>query len=569
MATAGASEYDADQKETAQAETAQGETIERKEKKPWYDSFWPLGDRVDVHKLEDEYIPFQTEWGAQAPGKKAKAATSENPEASEDLEGSEDLEDSEDPQGTETTRTIERAEKGWFTSLFGIGSQDGLKGDFSPGSSESATTTLPPRPDLFVEFGDPFLDTGQLDAGFHVPIIGAVWQPRLWSYFIYRTALQTFDAGGDGSVRETEWANRLDLFVNLQLTGTEKILLGLRPLDENRPSEFTRYTFNGRGKEGFNEEFNYVPETLFFEGDLGSLFPVLDQAGVIPIDFGFTVGRQPIVFQEGILINDTLDALGFVRNNIPFAGTSNLRVSGLWAWNRVDRNDLRNTANADLFGLFINADTHTSTFNLDTIFINDKSGPTDGLYFGFSAIQRMTLWGETVATAFRANASIALEEEVAGVPGNVIGDGVLLTAEFSKHPHGSDDIVYFNPFIAIGNYTQAGREAVVGGPLANTGILFASPGLGNYLAEINPFTDDVVGYALGYQAFWDNNRRNLILETAARYSYNGTGPDSVGFGAQLQQAVGRHVQLTFEAYYTINDGEKDGAGARAEVQVVY
>ena len=63
-----------------------------------------------------------------------------------------------------------------------------------------------------------------------------MWQPRLWSYFIFRTALQSFDNGGAATEPEFEWANRLDLYVNLQLTGTEKIFLGLRPLDNNRPS---------------------------------------------------------------------------------------------------------------------------------------------------------------------------------------------------------------------------------------------------------------------------------------------------------------------------------------------
>jgi len=124
--------------------------------------------------------------------------------------------------------------------------------------------------------------------------------------------------------------------------------------------------------------------------------------------------------------------------------------------------------------------------------------------------------------------------------------------------------------LGIGNYTQAGREAVVGGPLANTGILFASPNLSTYLAEINPFTpDDVIGGAIGYQAFFDNTRRNVIFEIAGRKDLSGNGFDSLGFGVQLQQAVGRHVQLTTEAFYTLNEVGDDGLGARVEVQVVY
>lgn len=503
--------------------------------KHWYSWFWPLGETKDVEELSDEYIPFRTERG------------------------------SEPQEEGETTNTVERR---WSSTLFSLGGdQNELKQDFEPLDSEKANLyDLPPRPKLFTELGDGFLDTGQLDAGFEVPILGAVWQPRLWSYFIYRMAFQSYDNAAPGVERESEWAHRLDLFVNLQLTGTEKAVLGLRPLDNNRPNQFTRYTFQGRN-EGFNDEFNYIPETFFFEGDLGSLFPVFDRRGVIPLDFGFTVGRQPITFQEGILINDTVDALGFIRNNIPVRGLSNFRVSGMWAWNRLDRNDLGRNSDEDMFALFAAADGQYSTFNLDAIYVRDD-GNGDGFYIGASAIQRVAAL-DGMSTAFRVNASFALEDEIPGQPGNVVGDGVLLTAEFSKHPHGSDDIVYFNPFLAIGNFTQAGREPVVGGPLANTGILFASPGLGNYLAELNPFTDDDVGAAVGYQAFWDNNRRNLILEIAGKHSYGGQGFDQLGFGFQLQQAVGQYMQLQFEAYYALNEDRDDSYGARAEMQIVY
>lgn len=481
----------------------------------WYSWFWPLGDKVEVKALKDKYVPFKTEKDVVAsrqsvyePGPKSTTPASENRKNS-----------------------------------------DGL---------------LPARPGLLLEAGNGFLDTGNLDAGFEIPFIGAVWQPRLWAYLINRTAVQSFDNGASNVKRETEIANRLDVFFNLQLTGTEKILLGLRPVDKNRPDRFTRYTFSGADK-GFNENFRVGIETLFFEGDVGSLFPVLDRAGVIPVDLGFTVGRQPVVFQEGILINDTIDAVGFIRNNIPFPGTSNLRVSGMWGWNRLDRNDDNRDARENMFGLFIAADAHLSTYNLDLIYVDDSRNGS-GIYGGVAAIQRIP-WLGGLSTAFRVNASHALEDEIAG---NVVGDGVLLTAELSKTVKGSDDIVYFNSFLGLGNFTQAGREAIVGGPLANTGILFASPNLSTYGAEINPFTpDDVIGGAIGYQAFWDNKRRNLILEMAGRHDLSGNGLDSLGFGFQLQQALGRFVQLTFESFYTINERLDDGYGARAEIQVVY
>ena len=422
---------------------------------------------------------------------------------------------------------------------------------------------IPARPELLVEEGDAFLGTGRLDHGFEVPVIGAIWQPKLWAFLIFRTALQTFNNGSPGTQRETEWANRLDLFVNLQLTGTEKLLLGLRTLDKNRPRKFTRYTFDGSNK-GFNNNLTVRVETLFFEGDLGSLFPNLDYAGIKPVDYGFTIGRQKIAFQKGMLINDTIDAFGIVRNNISFPGTSNLRISAMWGWNRLDRNDPGRNANENMFGIFAAADTHVSTYNLDVIYVSDDKN-ADGLYIGASAIQRIVAL-DNLSTAFRINSSFALEREL---PGNVVGNGTLISLELSKTVRDSDDILYFNPFIGIGNFTQAGREPIVGGPLANLGILFASPSLSTYVSEMNPFTDNVFGAALGYQAFFDHKRRNLILEVAGRHDYDSDGFDQLGFGFQLQQAIGRRIQIQFEGFYTLNENRQDGAGARVEFQVVY
>lgn len=472
---------------TALAAMAPGQASAQTTEKPWYDAFWPLGDKVEVQTLSEEYIPFKS-----------------------------------------------------------IGE-------------------IPSRPALSIEVGDPFLDTGNLSEGFEVPIIGAVWQPRLWSYGIYRTTVQTFDDGAPGRERDSEWANRLDWYFNLQLTGTEKILLGLRPLDNNQPGRFTRYSFEG-ADDAFKNELGLDVETLFFEGDLGSLLPNLDRAGVTPLDFGFTVGRQPLTFQEGIIINDTVDAVGFVRNNIVFPGTSNLRISGMWAWDRLDRNDRSRGADPNMFALFSAADADISTFNLDMVYVDDNATvDADAFYIGGSAIQRIRALGG-ISTAFRVNSSFALDDEVAG---NVIGDGTLLTAEFSTLIKGSEDIVYFNPFVAIGNFTQAGREAILGGPLANTGILFASPNLSTYGAEISPFVDDDVGFAIGYQAFWDHTRRNLILEMAGRHDYGGDGFDSLGFGFQLQQAIGQHFQGQLEGFHTLQEDRDDATGARLELLVVY
>ena len=164
-----------------------------------------------------------------------------------------------------------------------------------------------------------------------------MWHPRLWVFGTLRTALQTFDNGVTPPT--PEWVNRFDLFANLQLTGTEKIVFGIRPLDKNRFNAFSGYAIE---EDRVKNELNANIRTFFFEGDFGSLFPNLDKQGFLPIDLGFSIGRQPLLFQDGILINDTVDSLGLVRNNVRLPGVSNLRISGVYGWDELDtRNDDR------------------------------------------------------------------------------------------------------------------------------------------------------------------------------------------------------------------------------------
>lgn len=410
------------------------------------------------------------------------------------------------------------------------------------------------RPPLIYEGGDLFLGSGNLYEGFETPW-GAVWQPQLWVFATVRSAVYTFDDGVTDP--SAEWGTRVDLYGNIQLTGTEKILIGFRPLDRNRPDRFTRVTFNdNRGDD--KEEFNLDVRTLFFEGDLGSLFPGLDKAGVKPLDYGFTVGRQLLQYQEGILLNDEVDVVGLVRNNVRLPFVTNLRTSLVYGWNEIGRSNAEDNDAAKLIGFFNSIDTQVSTFSLDAVYIPDEEKNGDGYYLGLSAIQRIGHFN----TAFRVNGSLADNADSAKV-----ADGVLFSSEISYTPHRSDDIVYFNTFASVGNFTQAGREPVVGGPLGALGILFASPSLGNFGSELNSFADEVAGFALGYEAFWDNHRRSLTLEVAGRADISADNSfDALAVGFEFRQRLLQRLQLQVDAHRSFQESRDDGFGTRVELQ---
>ena len=217
---------------------------------------------------------------------------------------------------------------------------------------------IPKRPRPILELGEPFLGTGTLAQGIKLPT-GAVWQPALMAFGTIRSAVQGIDAGVSNT-QFAEAAARFDLFGNLYLTQTERVLIGFRPLDEG--GRFTSYTLSSdpelpEGVDSFQDELNFGIRTLFFEGDLGEIFPNLDFDDSGGLDLGFSVGRQPLSFQDGMLLNeDAIDAVGLTRANMKLGGLVNVRVTGLVAWGDIDRpGALGNMGDksATLVGLFL------------------------------------------------------------------------------------------------------------------------------------------------------------------------------------------------------------------------
>lgn len=435
------------------------------------------------------------------------------------------------------------------------------------GGSRISAETIPFLPEEaypkatppLLEIGDPFLANGNLNPGFTLPT-GAVWQPRFWVFGSARSALQTFDSGPGGDV--TEWMNRLDLFGNLQLTGTERILIGIQPLQRN--GKFTGQVFDSDGDNGFRNELNLGVRTLFFEGDIAEIFPNLDLEDAAGRDYGFSVGRQALVFQDGLLINDTMDSLGITRNSVRFEGVSwlaNLRITALWAWNEVNRDDNVDDPDAHLFGIFTALDTTLSTIEIDAVYVDsDDRGGGDLFVAGVGAIQRFGL----INTSLRVVGSVAVDEKTAQSD-----DGLLIFGEVSWTPYHTNSVAYVNGFWGIENFSSAARDSTAGGPLGRTGILFAARGLGSFPSPLNNRADDAFGLAVGYQMFFDGIRRQLILETGGRRGYGPGGFDAVGIAARLQQAVGRRAILQLDGFAAAQSDRSPGYGIRAEVLIKF
>ena len=411
-----------------------------------------------------------------------------------------------------------------------------------PMATEGMERTSP-----IIEAFEPFLSTGDISSGFELPT-GAIWQPQLLVWGDFRTALQSVENNG---VTTEEWANRLNLFAQLRLSGTERIVASMRPLDEDGE-------FSGRRFEPDEEDIdatNTDIETFFFEGDFGEIFPNLDPSDTKRLDWGFAIGRQPVFKQEGMLINDNIDAIGIVRNSILLSGLSNTRIAGMYGWNEINRNDRLQDDEASLIGLFTEIDSPCCTFDIDLIYIDTDEPDGSGSFVGLSSVQR---FGH-LNTSFRLLASDAAEDDSAAV-----ATGSLFFFETAYTPARTDNNLYVNGFVGKDSYTPAALAPAVGGPLARTGILFASVGLGSYGSPLDNNSGDVLGTAVGYQMFFSGGRKQLIVEAAVRDETEGAELTSSAIGARYQQAFGRHTILVLDIFGADLDNDEDNSGGRVE-----
>lgn len=410
-----------------------------------------------------------------------------------------------------------------------------------------------------LEIGDPFLSTGRLSEPLVLPT-GAVWNPSLWVYGTLRSAVSVQD--DQASDTRAELSTRLDLIANLQLSGTERVVLGLTPLHDG--TRYSTYTFAPDRDEGWDSPPGIGVSTLFLEAELAELFPNLDPTDSLPLDIGVAVGRQFIDLQDGMLVNDTIDSVGLVKNNIMLPDVTNLRVTGLFGWGQIHRNDNRRDEDAHLWAVSTAWDTFDSTFEADAAYVEapeDRTSQGDSIHLGFGAIQRMGAFN----TTFRALYSNSLETDSGGAD-----DGVLLFAETSMEPPGPGAILYANGFAALGDYTSAARAPGTGGALGRVGLAFASPQLGSVKPALSNRTSDVVGGAVGYQMFLDGPFTQLTFEAAGRLDTAGEDTSGAAVSARFQQRLTKRVLWQVDGYVAGYEDARDiGAGARSEIRVQF
>ncbi|NRB76887.1 MAG: hypothetical protein HRU46_21210 [Verrucomicrobiales bacterium] len=424
-------------------------------------------------------------------------------------------------------------------------------------SLDDVTTEIPERRSIFGT--DRFLSPGAIDEGIELKT-GAIWRPSFLLFGNFRTALQSYEAA-DG-LRTNEWVNRLDIFGNLYLTSTERFLFGIRPLDEE--GVFTGVAGGpGAIDDGFTNGLNFEPTTFFFEGVFDEIFPNLDPDDSRNLDYMFSIGRQPVILQDGIMALDDMDALGVTRHNLFSFGASATRLTGYFGFNELHRGDNIRDSRGRLLALSANLDYPKRTIEADAAYVSgSESLGGDGGYIGLGHLAQFGYWNSN----FRVNASFALSSQRAR--SEAIADGWLLTHQLSRVMKYSDDVLTLSMFGEIDNYTSAARGPATGGPLGGFSVLQRAVGIGTYGPAIEAQKGDQLGFEISYQHFLDSaERRQLLAAVGAAGSYDSAVDDPVTFALSLQyqQSLSENLIWTLGGFGSITEDSEKGFGVRTEL----
>ncbi len=266
-----------------------------------------------------------------------------------------------------------------------------------------------------------------------------------------------------------------------------------------------------------------------------------------------------MLFQEGLLLNDSVDGLGVTRNTLLPRGTSNFRMTFFYGWDNVHAGAVER--DAELYAFLTSTDFRPTTLDVDAAYVDADDLTGDLVAVGISGVQRFG----NLNSSLRLQGSFAVDEETPFAT-----DGLLFLSELSWTPHHTHDLMYVNAFWAVDEYSAAARGPATGGPLGRAGINFAAVGLGSFTAPLSSRARDVAGGAVGYQKFFAHTRKQILFELGARFGTDSAVEDSYAATVRYQTALGRRFVVVVDGFVAHRDfSDATPYGGRLELVVKF
>jgi len=422
----------------------------------------------------------------------------------------------------------------------------------------------PPRP---LELGRQQYTSGSYDES--STLLGQLnpLLPGLAIYGDWRTAVAYNNNNGKDIA---QIATRLNIDVDFKITGTERIHAFFTPIQNN--NKFTRFEFGGGAGDGrATFEFDPNPQTLFFEGNFGSLYSGFSgkEAG---FDLPFTAGLFPLFLQNGIWANDAIlgGAVSLTAKNSKKLGLPNYDVTFFAAFDNVDNKGILgvdnagniNKHNANLYGVTTFIDAFGGYIEGGYGLIQGLEGPVDGQLTNFVTAAYTRRYANTLSNSTRVFANFGNGKNDEGFA--IISENSLISGLPSTL------IPYANFFIGFDN-PQPLVDGNGAGILKNVGINFETDALTGY-PKLNDTGSNAYGGAIGLQYLF-NLDQQLVFEVATVQPFGnpiagiGVAHPQYGFGVRYQIPINRAWLFRADATYQITEGaDEDNFGFRFEIR---
>ncbi|QDT00628.1 hypothetical protein [Adhaeretor mobilis] len=387
-------------------------------------------------------------------------------------------------------------------------------------------------------------------------------QPKFFVYGDFRTAIAQNRNNGN---TETPWNSRLNLELDFWITSTERIHAFWGPLDEGQ--QFTGILFDD-GDADYQEHydgFDQNTDALYFEGDMGQILGGF--RGIeAPFDAPFAVGLIPLLFQNGVWLEDSFvgAAATIPARNSPGLDWSNFDTTFFVGWDELTTRAFDGPAadQADFVGATTFIERRGGYLEAGWAYVNDVTDESRSYHnFAFSYTRRY-------ANLVSNSARLIINQGQEGPRDLRTADGYLLLLENSFLTRNPYHVVpYANLFAGFGRPQPLGR---LQGVLKNTGINFESDLLTGY-----PILDDTAnntyGAALGVDLLGNCLEQQLLLEFATVQGFdseanrNAAG-DQYAFGMRYQKPLNQSLILRTDAMYGWLENEQDISGMRVELR---
>lgn len=419
-----------------------------------------------------------------------------------------------------------------------------------------------------LEWGRTIYQNGPLQPGGHGFGEKNPTQHQFAVYGDWRAAVAYNDNGGP---EVASVATRLNLDLDYKLTSTERVHAFLRPLDKN--GKFSRCEFAGADDEDCKWELDGNLDALFFEGDLGAIV-----AGATDrfnqLDLPFSVGLMPLLFQNGIWVEDAFTGLAFTLPalNSPKLDISNADITFFAAADKVstaavlDRNGDIADHGVDLYGVTAFLDTMGGYWELGYGYVDGQDRFDDLSYHNLTAAFTRR-YGGWLSNSVRVVANVGQNRDGAA---KQTADGFVLLIENSLISSKPSILVpYFNLFAGFDTPQSLARDPGAGGILKNTGINFETDALSGF-PKLDDTANNTWGGALGVEYLFSLDQQ-LVFEIAAlqvrKAATSRAAPgDQLGFGVRWQKPLNEAWILRADSIVANRKGADDLFGARLEIR---